>query len=578
MGLMQLFGEQFADIIHKDFYIQEQINLEAAEKKTNQQHINVEVLDVEKFIKTNNVQEVTDPIFFVRNGVPTSKGLLSNEIFGITTDERASTYAYIDLYDWFLHPLAYILWSRMDSRIKEIVFGTKKYRIENGDFVEDENGECGITFLKKNFDNIKIKTSESRRRNSNIKFLEENKDKIFIKKFMVIPAYYRDVLSTDGRVGVGELNKYYSSILVAVRSIKETQEYGFSMADTTKGRIQETMVNVYNFLCGTGNAEGVGLSKKLGLIRRNVMSKTTDEGTRLVLSSPKIRAENVKDLMVDTEHCALPLASALVNFKPFIIFEVKRLFDNEFSSGQPHTFTDSKGNTNSRVQIKNPEMVFSDEEIEDQMKKFIHGYSKRLEPVKVPFTDGSYGYLMFKGRGTSTAEINQEPRKSPLQSRRLTWCDVFYMAAVQATRDKHVLITRFPMDSYWNEFPAKVRISTIEQTEPIYIGTQYYPWYPKIRESDIGTNTADMFSDTLKFTNINLKSIVGDYDGDQVGVKGVWTVEANEECEKIINSKAYYLDLNGINIKVSTNEAIQSIYSLTKVLDQDKAKLTNPKF
>lgn len=65
---------------------------------------------------------------------------------------------------------------------------------------------------------------------------------------------------------------------------------------------------------------------------------------------------------------------------------------------------------------------------------------------------------------------------------------------------------------------------------------------------------------------------------DQVGVKGVWSVEANEECMKIINSKSYYLDLNCVNIKVSTNEAVQSLYSLTKILDADSSKLTDPIF
>ena len=55
-------------------------------------------------------------------------------------------------------------------------------------------------------------------------------------------------------------------------------------------------------------------------------------------------------------------------------------------------------------------------------------------------------------------------------------------------------------------------------------------------------------------------------------------MEANEECMKLIESKSYYLDLNCVNIKVSTNEAVQSIYSLTKVLDIDKDKLTNPEF
>lgn len=572
MSIVSMMNERALFLLNKDFSIQE---------ASNETHFKTELLNVEDFIKVNNVKEITDPIFFVKPGVPTPEGLLSNEIFGITKDDRANIFGYIDLYDWFLHPLAYIEWSRMDSRINDIVFGTKKFIVnDKGDFEESENGKTGIKFLKENFSKIKIKSTESTKRDAKIKFLKNNERDIFIKKYIVIPAYYRDVNSTSGgRVGVGELNKYYSSLLIAVRSLKETQEYGLDMSDATKGRIQQTLVHIYNYLCGTGSekSDTIGLSKKQGIIRTSVMSKTTDEGSRLVISAPKIRAEKMEDLMIDAEHCALPLSSALVNFKPFIIFNVKRFFENEFSNNPTHTLRNSKGELEA-VEVKTPEMIFSDVEIEEQMNKFIHGYSKRLTPVKVPLVNGKTAFAIFKGKEKSTKELETDPMKNALQSRRLTWCDVFFMAAVEATRDKCVLITRFPMDSYWNEFPAKVRVSTTNETEPIIVGPNLYKWYPKIREKDIDTDTSNLFIDTLQFTNLNLKSIGGDYDGDQVGVKGVWSVEANEECMKIINSKNYYLDLNCTNIKVSTNEAVQSLYSLTKILDEDMNKLTNPEF
>ena len=572
MSIVSILNERATLLLNRDFAIQEA-------QGTKETHLKTEVLDVEDFIKVNNWQEITDPIFFVRPGVPTPQGLLSNEIFGITKEDRSNIFGYIDLYDWFLHPLAYIEWSRMDSRIKDIVFGTKKFIInDQGDFEESEDGKTGVKFLKDNFSKLKIKSTESIKRDNKIKFLTSNAKDIFIRKYIVIPAYYRDVNSTgDGRTGVGEINKYYSSLLIAVRSLRETQEYGLSMSDATKGRIQETLVLIYNYLCGTGSddTDGIGLSKKRGIIKTSVMSKTADEGSRLVISAPTIKAENIESLMVDTDHCALPLASALVNFKPFIIFNVKRFFDNEFANNPTHTMKNEKGETVT-VEVKNPEMVFSDVEIEHQMNKFIHGYSKRLTPIQVPLTNGKTAYCIFKGQNVKSEDL--EVSKNALQSRRLTWCDVFYMAAVEATRDKCVLITRFPMDSYWNEFPSKIRISTMKETEPIVVGPTYYRWYPKIREKDIDSNTSNLFIDTLQFTNLNLMSIGGDYDGDQVGVKGVWSVEANEECMKIIESKSYFLDLNCVNIKVSTHEAVQSIYSLTKVLDADKDKLTDPVF
>ena len=37
--------------------------------------------------------------------------------------------------------------------------------------------------------------------------------------------------------------------------------------------------------------------------------------------------------------------------------------------------------------------------------------------------------------------------KLPIMERDLTWCDIFYQAAVEATSDKHILITRYPINS-----------------------------------------------------------------------------------------------------------------------------------
>lgn len=105
-----------------------------------------------------------------------------------------------------------------------------------------------------------------------------------------------------------------------------------------------------------------------------------------------------------------------------------------------------------------------------------------------------------------------------------------------------------------------------------------YKWYPYIREKDIGTNTSKSFIDTLNISNLHLSSIGGDYDGDQVSVKGVYSVEANEECDRYLRSNASIINFGAGSAKESTNEAIQSLYCLTKVLSQDKEKLTDPVF
>lgn len=54
------------------------------------------------------------------------------------------------------------------------------------------------------------------------------------------------------------------------------------------------------------------------------------------------------------------------------------------------------------------------------------------------------------------------------------------------------------------------------------------------------------------------------YDGDQVTVKILMSQEANEEAEKIQRAVSYILDLSGRSIRVVGNEAVQTLYELTK--------------
>lgn len=560
--------------------------LTEANQLFSEKMLKVRLTDVEDFVKKNEVKEVTNPIFFIRDGVPSSDGLLSYDIFGITREERANIWGYIDLTTWFMHPLCYIIWNRMDKNISCIIHGVKTYSLDkDGYIVEDPNGETGIEFLYKNIDKIKIKRTDSARRDNNIKFLMANKDRMFIKKMLVQPPFYRDVLSGKGKVEVGQLNKYYASLLISVRALRETQDMGFSLGDATKGRVQETLLNIYKCVTGTSTNpdDGKGLSGKTGIMNGSALAKTADYGTRLVISAPELKVEALDDMMVDMTHCALPLASALVNFKPFIVFAVKRFFDNEFGGGTsiPYMTQDKKIEYG---QVTDYQMLFSDEEIEKQMDRYIHGFSNRFSPVEIKITGADSkihtGYMIFKGRSVSPKDFKDGKivGQSSLINRRLTWCDVLYMAACEATKDKAVLITRFPIDSAYNQCPNKVRISTIKQTEPISVDSEFYRWYPRIREEDIGTNTSNKFIDTLNVCNLLLKGFNGDYDGDTVSIKAAWIQETNEELFKFMNSKSMYIDFSGNNIRQASNEAIQSLYSMTKVLDEDKKKLTQPEF
>ena len=232
-------------------YITESMQHQSVQEATgfNERKLSIQLADVEDFVKKNNVKEVTNPVFFIRDNIPSSDGLLSNEIFGITKAERSNLWGYIDLHGTFLHPFIYKLWGKMDRNIRSIVHGIGSFGIDkDGYIVPKDGGETGIQFIVKNIDKIKIKTSNSLERKNNIAFIYKNRDRLFIKKMLVQPAFYRDVLTGRGRVEVGQLNKYYSSLLIACKGLIETQDLGFSLGDATIGRIQEILLNIFNAL------------------------------------------------------------------------------------------------------------------------------------------------------------------------------------------------------------------------------------------------------------------------------------------------------------------------------------------
>lgn len=547
-------------------------------------HFHAEIMDQDRFIKVNNIKEVSNPVFFVRAGVPTPDGLLSNEIFGITSDERAGTFAYIDLGGTYIDPSCYKALIRVEPKFKSVVHGLGEWIInDKGELEEVESGgSCGIDFIKKNIDKIKFKRTDSQKRNLKINYIEKNKDRMFITKYFVIPAYYRDVNTEKSKLGVGQINKLYAQLITLAKSPKENSYYGLSRANAVAGRIQETILVIYDLLSGNTNSAvtepGAVLSGKQGIIRKAVMSHTTDYASRLVLSSPDLKKETRSDIMVDLDHVALPLAVACTDFYPYIIFNVKRFFENEFSAYAKYPVLKKDG-TVEYVDVKDPLVEFSEERITKELKRFLHGYSNRFIPIEIPVEDDGKKnkeayYMAFKGRNKSPKDAQNEPEA--IYNRRLTWCDVFFMAAVEACKDKMCLITRYPMDSRHNQFPCGIVVNSTKDTEPMYVGNTYYKFYPVIREEDIGKDTSSAFVDTLIMSNLYLDAIGGDYDGDTATAKGAYTVESNEELRKYAQSKANYLDFGCNIIRVPKKESLISLYVMT--LTPKGTKLTQPEF
>lgn len=537
----------------------------------------VEVLDIERFVKVNQCGCVSDPRPFSSGAVPSPEGLLSNKIFGFASSERKGTFGYIDLHGWFIDPSCYKTWIRLDPKIKNIVAGVDYYSLSpKGELIkDDEHGQTGLEFLRKNMDKIQFRQSESKSKKISIAYLEANRKKMWINKFLVIPPFYRDANTTSASgkaVGLGGVNKLYNNLIVASNALTTTQDYGFDATDDMKARVQFMMLNIYDWFCGNSNKDiadnlrGQGMSGKLGILRMTNTSKTSDFSSRLVISPVDLKAERPEDLMVNFDRTSLPLYSAITQFRDFVMFNARTFFENEFMGSPTYPVITKDGKLKSVV-VDAPEITFSDERIKEEMERFLHGYNNRFIPIEIPVAGTKEKYYMaYKGRYTSPTDEHPDGTLT----RRLTWCDVFYVSTVEAVADKQVLITRFPIDYFSNQFTTGVVVASTNETEPIEFNGKFYQWYPKIREEDILTDTSNKFVDTLRFSNMYLSGIGGDYDGDQCTCKGVYTREANDELRELMNAKQNFITYGCAPLREPGGDCFHSMYALTKLLSTVK--------
>ena len=85
--------------------------------------------------------------------------------------------------------------------------------------------------MYKNWDKVKFKKNESNVRNERILLLEAyNKDVIFTKYWVVLPAFYRDVNfqnAGSGKLSHNELTTIYVSLLKYANMLEAASEFDF---------------------------------------------------------------------------------------------------------------------------------------------------------------------------------------------------------------------------------------------------------------------------------------------------------------------------------------------------------------
>ena len=531
----------------------------------------LDLFNVDDFVELNELDECTSGVLFQRGGVPHPRGLVSNEIFGITVQSRKETFAYIDLHGRFFHPHVYKVVRSVFRNIDKIISGDELYRInEDGILVLDrDNGDTGIDFIYNNWEKITWKKSGQEEddgtvgmRNERMGFLNlVPKDEAFLTKIPVIPVFYRDIKTGAKGGKTGDINNYYANLIRLSTLMQNREMFGFQFGTTTYN-IQQIIVSIYDLFKQK-------LHKKNGMIRKYLMGKTVDNAVRTVITAPTYHSERPTDMMVDFYHCAIPISQVCALAYSFMMAWIKGFIDREIvqNSLEKIVYNPNNDKIEKTVRLKDPAAYFNERWIETMMDAYIRDPSSRFNKIEIPVTGTSKKYYLH----LTGKRLGNKAELSSVMYRPMTVTDLLYIAATEVTKDKMAMVTRYPILDEFSIFCNYIRVNSTTRTEPVMVNGRVYKWYPVIEFDTPRIRMASLFIDSLQFSNSYLAGLDGDYDGDQCTVKILYSLEANEEIKKYIHGVGNFVNATGKMIRVVESEAIQTFYTMTKEYEDGKA-------
>jgi len=290
----------------------------------------LELLDINKFIKENNLKEVKSPeIFLPNSNTFHPEGVYSEEIFGkLGTKKREQIFAYIDLKGKYIHPEVFDIVKFIIPKINNVLIGKTFITLNNkGVIVEysEDNKKInsdikvtGIEGIYKLLTEYKDKINWDYYRSKDEKitdFILDNLDRIFIDKWLVIPAGLREIQEINNQYQEQEISKEYRRLLYLIKN-KNTNESNLSKSLFEEDNIDfQTDFKIQQLLLRIVKLIETILKSKTGIIRGAKLSKRVDHVARLVLGH---------DSNLNANEVGVPWFVLLKLYEPFVIHYITK--------------------------------------------------------------------------------------------------------------------------------------------------------------------------------------------------------------------------------------------------------------
>lgn len=394
----------------------------------------LQLIDINEFIKKNNLKQVTTAKLYEKPGKIDSSGLFSEEIFGrLGSMERRKTFAYVELNCKVIHPEVYPLLCGLDTTISKLLNYKKKYSLtDKGTLIEDpEKGDNGILFFISIFDNLNLNAFK---KPEIVNFIKKNRKTIFIDKWLILPAGIRDISisRTSGQVLItfSDLSELYTALVRVVSSI--SPELPREILDPLAERVQKLLIEINTWIKNR-------MKGKQGIIRGGLLKKAVDFSARLVA---------ITDHTLPLGTVGLPWQVVLKLYEPFAINYIlkkdtnavsiiqnflnsstsidsdslKKLFDNLVQNPDiiPETLKEYFITVAKDI-AKNKLVIYKRDPVENRdswLSAYIRvendGYGIKLNPLDLPRTGGDHDGDTYACVALFTKEAQEEAKQKML--------------------------------------------------------------------------------------------------------------------------------------------------------------------
>lgn len=544
--------------------------------------INISIMDVDHFVTSKNLMEVTSTFFqepttgnFERNG------LFSETIFGeLGSPDRVIRHGYIDMHTTIIHPTIFEIIKELKSYYVDILKGFQ-YAVWNektGQFdkadVSDTNADTGYSFFMNKIHLLKWDHSDSESRKTKVNILTKNSSKLKMSKCLVIPAGLRDYREDRGRGSYDVINTSYRKVIELSTTLKgnDTEQPVF---DTIRWSVQRAVNETFDRIWAL-------LSNDNGFIQSKYISRSVARATRNVLVATEVSAaENNQGAKLKPDEILLPLYQAMCAFMlPFKHYLSTIFYNPIFSTESDHASLidpETLGLTYVELSIEERQRFVTSEKLESAIHAFRDQALRHMPAIAYGIDHKKYYlYLIYQkgenvyiGRNFNDMKIRLAEKGIHTNLKReevrpMTWFEMYYYTCYVTTSGKHATSTRYPVTHHWSIFVGKIHVgSTIGYQKAVV----------EVLSSDSNNHITFPRWPDKNYASINglaihpsqFKVLNADTDGDMLNTIGLFSDEANQAAAAFLSSPRSVLDPSGTPmIGLSTDLCKVTLYNLTR--------------